>query len=95
MQTTFIVKNLTPEMIDGVNALQAGDAFAKLNKWATGDLRHCVTVKNGAGAFRDRVEWNQIMRRVNAGEASLAFKCEPRRGYKLFTFQLANASPIL
>jgi hypothetical protein len=59
------------------------DALQKLTKWAFGDLRHCVTVKYGSGAFRDRVEWNAII----CAQKPLSFKIESRRGYKLITFK--------
>ena len=36
-------------------------AYAKLAKWAFGDLRHAVKIKHGpSDAFRDRVDWNTI-----------------------------------
>ena len=85
-QTTFIVRKLTDDMVSRVAEMAPADAYAKLIKWALGDLRHCVTVQNGSGAFRDRVEWNQRMRDVSAGVIPLTFKVEPRRGYRLFTF---------
>ena len=86
MQTTFTIKNLTGNTLAELAVMPPRDAYARLLKWALGDLRYCVSIKNGSGAFRDRVEWNQIMRRVDNGQATLAFKIEPRRGYKLATF---------
>jgi len=89
MRTTFIVRNIPESALANVRALCAADAYAKLHKWAIGDLRHCVSVKHGTGQFRDRVEWNQVMRLVNGGARELVFTIEPRRGYQLITFSLS------
>ena len=86
MQTTFVVRNLTSETLAALEASAPADAHAKLTRWAFGDLKHCVSVKYGSGQFRDRVEWNGVMRDVSEGRRNLAFKAEPRRGYRLFTF---------
>jgi hypothetical protein len=82
MQSTFIVKNLTDSTLASLQAMEPRAAYDKLHRWSYGDLRHCVSLKVGSGAFRDRVDWNT---RMKAG-APLSFKVEPRRGYKLFTF---------
>lgn len=87
MQTTFIIKNLTPETIDSIMAMQPFEAHNQLFKWAFGDLKHCVSQKCGSGAFRDRAEWNGIIRDAKSGAKSLKFKIEPRKGYKLITFE--------
>jgi hypothetical protein len=86
MKTTFTIRNLTETTLSELSAMSPRDAYARLLKWALGDLKHCVSVKNGSGAFRDRVEWNGIMRRVETEQTPLTFKLEPRRGYKLATF---------
>lgn len=86
MQTTFIVRNLTPEALSEICAMEPNAAYLKLFKWAVGDLRHCVDVKHGTGSFGDRVRWNGIVR----DGKPLSFKMEPRRGYKLFTFSEAR-----
>ena len=83
-RATFIVRNLTQEAIAAVLALPAREAYAKLQKWAFGDLRHCVSVQFGpSNTFGDRVEWNGIMK----GGRNIAHKIEPRKGYKLITFE--------
>lgn len=87
MRVTFTIQNLTAEMLDSLAAMAPADAFAKLAKWASGDLRHCVKRKDGSGQFRDRVSLNQIMRSPRFD----AFKIEPRRGYKLATFEIVQA----
>jgi len=87
MKTTFIAQNLTEQTIESVMAMQAIEAHEKLTKWAFGDLKHCVSQKCGAGSFRERVEWNGIIRDAKSGAKSLKFKIEPRKGYKLITFE--------
>lgn len=84
MRTTFIVRNLTPETLAQVEAMPAREAHDKLTRWAFGDLRHCVSVKYGpSDAFRDRVAWNGLMK----AQAPITMKAEPRRGYRLVTFE--------
>jgi hypothetical protein len=83
MQTTFIVRNLTDDALSSIIAMPTQDAYAKLFKWAYGDLKHCVSVKYGSSdAFRDRVEWNGLVRDGKLKSHAM----EPRKGYKLFTF---------
>lgn len=84
MRVTFIIQNLTAETIAAIEAMRPEDAFNKLAKWASGDLRHCVKRKDGSGQFRDRVAVNQIMR----APKFVVFKIEARRGYKLATFEI-------
>jgi len=86
LQTTYILKNLTDDTIAEIATLPSIAAYDKLTNWAFGDLKHCVTQKCGSGQFRDRVEWNQIMRAVTQGAKTLSHKTESRRGYKLVTF---------
>lgn len=84
MRTTFTIKNITEDMLARVAAMPPADAHAQLTKWAFGDLKHCVSQQCGpSGSFGDRVRWNSV---VKAG-AIKAFRIEPRRGYKLATFE--------
>ena len=46
-----------------------------------------VSVKIGNGSFRDKVEWNQAMRDQTRIDRMTA-KIEPRKGYKLVTWEL-------
>lgn len=84
MQVTFILKNITESAHADLVAMSDADRFAKLSKWAFGDLKHCVSQKIGSGQFRDRVELNQIMR----SPAFVSYKLEPRKGYRLATFDI-------
>lgn len=87
-KVTFIVRSLTDEALASVSAMNPQDAFAKLASWASGDLRHAVSRKDGNGSFSDRVDINRILRdRSNLD----SFTVEPRKGYKLVTFPLGAA----
>lgn len=88
MRVTFTIQNLTETTITELTAMAPADAFAKLSKWAFGDLRHCVKQKIGTGQFREKVELNNAMRAPRFD----AFKIEPRRGYKLATFEIERAA---
>jgi hypothetical protein len=46
-----------------------------------------VSLKIGNGSFRDKVEWNQAMRDAPR-TARMAAKIEPRKGYRLITFEI-------
>ena len=94
MRVTFILRNLSdafydgiPGAITGLNALSDADKFAKLSKEAKGDLRHCVSMKIATGQFRDAVELNQMLR----GPCTFTYKLEPRKGYKLATFDIERS----
>lgn len=88
MKITFTVKNLTESAHAELAAMSDAERFAKLTKWAFGDLRHCISQKIGSShAFRDRVELNQIMRNPKFE----TYKIEPRKGYKLATFEISQA----
>ncbi|MCP3024977.1 hypothetical protein [Cupriavidus basilensis] len=91
MKVTFILKGVTDTFYEGrgdaiVGLLNMSDAekFAYLNK-----ARHDFgfSMKIGTGQFRDAVELNQILREAPA----FTFTLEPRRGYKLATFQITKA----
>jgi hypothetical protein len=83
MRVTFIVKNLTESILADLCRMDTRAAYENLHKWSYGDLAHCVSIKIGSGAFRDRVEWNGIYK---SGK-TLSRKMESRKGYKLFTFE--------
>lgn len=85
MKTTFIIRDLPEDMIARISGDDTRAAYDHLCKWALGDLRHCVSVKHGSGTFGDRVRWNSIVRDGRALKRTI----EPRRGYKLATFEPA------
>jgi hypothetical protein len=96
MQVTHIIKNMTDAFFNGNESgsivgllnMTPAEAFAYLNKQANGgDLRHNITQKVGRGSFGDKVDLNAMLR----GAHTVAFKLEPRKGYKLATFTIAKA----
>jgi hypothetical protein len=86
MQTTFILKNISEDSLTKIANMSAQEAYAQLTKWAFGDLRHCVSAKCGGGSFGDRVRWIGLHRDKSD---RMTMKIEPRRGYKLATFEIA------
>ena len=87
MKTTFILKNLVDELVNPLSFMAPIEAHEKLTKWAFGDLKHCISQKCGSGQFRDRVEWNAVIRDVKSGAKSMRHSIEPRKGYKLVIFE--------
>jgi hypothetical protein len=87
MKVTVILKDFTEAFYQGhgesiVGLLNMDDAakFETCRRLA-GEKR--ATIKIGTGQFRDAVELN-AMRRL---PCSISFKLEPRKGYKLATFE--------
>lgn len=86
MKATFIIRNLTEDVTGELADMNAEDRFAKLHRWAFGDLRHCVSVQFGtSNAFRDRVAFNTARKN---GAPFKSSSMEPRRSYKLATFEI-------
>jgi hypothetical protein len=88
MKITFILKDFDDTFFDGfggsiVGLLNMPDAekFTKLNNMS---VQNQVQMKIGNGSFRDRVDLNSLLR----GSCAYRFKLEPRRGYKLATFDV-------
>ena len=84
IKVTVIIKDVTDaffegvgESIVGLNNMSDADKFTHLNKHAFG-----FPMKIGNGSFRDRVDLNTMIKRPH----TIAYKLEPRRGYKLATF---------
>lgn len=97
MKVTFILKDLSEQFYNGgfltIGLLNLNPLEQYLyldDKVTRGSLGNCITRKIGhANAFRDVVELNQLRRR---GLTAISGKVEPRRGYKLATFELAKPS---
>jgi hypothetical protein len=81
MKVTATLHDLTDIFYDDLRLLTPSDQFAKLNKLRI-DLPHCIKLKIGNASFRDRVDLNSLMKRPH----TVTSKIEPRRGYKLMTF---------
>ena len=85
MKITATLHNLTDGFYAEFAALSPADQFAKLNKLRI-DLPHCIKLKIGNDSFRDRVDLNSLMKRTH----TVTSKIEPRRGYKLATFEVTT-----
>lgn len=94
MKGTFILKDLSEkffsgfefggEHVTGLDELPDVEKLKHLFGPRCRDLQ--ITSKIGNGSFRDRVELNQLMR----GPFQATYKLEPRRGYKLATFEVSK-----
>ena len=91
MKVTFILKDLTETFYNGNGSSIVGllnqsdkDKFSYLTSSNAKDLS--ITCKIGNGWFQERVELNQLIR----NNPNYSFKLEPRRGYKLATFEINN-----
>jgi len=93
MKATAIIRDLSDQFWNGFGdsipsffAQSPRDKLKTIEKLSAVMPRN-VTLKVGNGAFRERVEWNQLMRgNLDAMTATI----EPRRGYKLITFELSR-----
>ena len=93
MKVTFIIRNKTaefftgyPGMFKGLDEMENDEKFAYLNKQSFQKLG--VDMKIGSSnQFRDRVDLNQILR-ASKGTPKFEYKIEPRKGYKLATFEI-------
>ena len=90
MKITAIIKNANDaffdgfgESIKGLNNMSDKEKFDYLLNMGVNNPS-IVSTKVGAGAFRDKVELNQLRRK----DFSLAYKLENRKGYKLATFEV-------
>ena len=90
MKITAIIKNANDaffegfgESIIGLNNMSDKEKFDYLLNMGVNNPS-MVSTKVGAGAFRDKVELNQLRRK----DFSLAYKLENRKGYKLATFEV-------
>jgi hypothetical protein len=91
MRCTFILKDLTDAFYEGTEggsivglmSMSDREKWDKLNRMANQKL---VTLKIGSGQFRDRVDLNQILREP----CTFSFNLEPRKGYRLATFDISK-----
>lgn len=94
LTVTFILRDLADEFftgrpgsLRGLDNMTDAERFNELKRHAQGDMRHCVSMKIGAGQFRDAVELNRLLR----GPCAFTFSIAPRRGYRLATFTVRPA----
>ena len=82
MKVTATLKNLTDSFYTDLGTMQPREAYLYINRLKQ-DLPHCIKTKTGNGQFNDAVELNRLMRMP----CNVHYKLEPRRGYKLVTFE--------
>lgn len=90
MKVTFVLKDLSDAFYQGHGSEIPGllnmvdmEKFEYLNKHRH-DLG--IAMKIGSGQFRDQVELNRLLRT----NPPVAFSLEPRRGYRLATFEFSR-----
>lgn len=95
MKVTAIIKDVSPCFFTGwgtpggpmeIVGFDTKTNEEKLRYVLKNDLGKSVTAKIERGAFRDQVELNMLMR----GPVEVTYKLEPRRGYKLATFEITK-----
>jgi hypothetical protein len=97
MKVTFILKDLSKAFYEGSNILgipglnnlpSDGERFDYLIGPRCRDLK--ISRKTGNDSTRDAVEFNQLIRaqrQSGVPTTPKAYKLEPRKGYKLATFE--------
>ena len=91
MKTTAIFRNLSDQFWSGFGesipsflAQSPLEQFQRAKRLVH-EMPGYVTLKVGNGSLRDAVEWNQLFR---DSRDKITATIEPRRGYKLITFEL-------
>jgi hypothetical protein len=91
MKATAIIRDLSDQFWNGFgDSIPSFLAQSPLAQFQSAErLAHemprNVSLKIGNGSFRDKVEWNQLFR---DSRDKITATIEPRRGYKLITFEL-------
>ena len=94
MKITVILKDFTEEFFNGYESY-SGPVVGLLQMTNLEKFTYCkklsfdkrATMKIESGQSRDAVELNSLMR----NPVNIEFKLEPRRGYKLATFEIKKA----
>jgi hypothetical protein len=89
MKITVILKDFTEQFFTGFGEIIGFNTRTNAEKFEYCKKLHNerrASMKIGTGQFRDAVELNQMIR----GKHSIAYKLEPRRGYKLATFEITT-----
>ena len=89
MKVTFIIKHFTDYAFEKLEGMTNAERYECLRKAAKGDLKHIVSMKIGNGQFNQAVDFNIIMKAPKG--VDFEYKLEPRRGYKLATFEITPA----
>ena len=91
MKATAIIRDLSDQFWNGfgesIPAFLSQSPLAQFQsaERLAHEMPRNVTLKIGNGSFRDKVEWNQLFR---DSRDKISATIEPRRGYKLITFEL-------
>ena len=93
MKVTVILKDFTEQFYTGTDS---GSIVGLLNMDDAAKFESCrllaaekrATMKIGTGQFRDAVELHAMRR----DPCAISFKLEPRRGYKLATFEFSKGA---
>ena len=91
MKVTAIMKDFTEQFYNGTESGSIPDFMAMPNahKWETVKrlaFEKRVSMKIGNGQFNDQIELNRMLRNA----VNIDFTIEPRKGYKLVTFNITN-----
>jgi hypothetical protein len=87
MKVTATLHNLTDNFYSELIGMEPREVHDYINRLKN-DLPHCIKMKVGNGQFRDAVELNAMRR----DPCAISFKLEPRRGYKLATFEFTKGA---
>lgn len=85
MNVTFLIPNKTvnPDWIADIISQPANESYEKLTKAAL-ESGVGITRKIGNGSFRDKVEWNQVMRTAIIPLPVVS----KRKGYQLINYDI-------
>lgn len=85
MNVTFLIPNKTvnPEWITDLLSKSATESYEILTNVALSNPLG-ITRKIGSGLFKDKIEWNQIMRTAIIPEPTIS----KRKGYQLVNYDI-------
>ena len=89
MKVTATLHTLSDNFYSELIGMEPREVHDYINRLKN-DLPHCIKMKVGNGQFRDAVELNQLKRGPCA--PCVTYKLEPRRGYKLATFEFSKGA---
>lgn len=93
MKSTAILRDLSDQFWNGFGesfpAFTAQSPLAQFQRAErlAHEMPRNVSLKIGNGSFRDRVEWSRLFR---DSRDKMRATIEPRKGYKLVTFELSR-----
>ena len=84
MKVTFTIQDMADTFYDRLTTPE--EAYKILSGYAKGDLKHKIKMRIGTGTMQDSIDFNMMMRK----NVTMDFKIEPRKGYKLATFEVTR-----